>query len=892
MTSSFYSRPLGFTPQTAPSREKQHRQRIADLKESGQKEISQLKQRTSEFNSMVVQSNKLQDLKDEREVKRLTALSNQLNTFVQDGLVKYMQRQEQKHKIQQAEEIIALAGTGELDRFTQINDEQAKAVEELNIQYTDAKNQVLSAFELQNAKLSATERYKILNARGLNANQVQKNALYSQVFSQDAAKFKPWAARIIAGGVEGAPDHYVQLNNGQFFNVTKDYKSAPANVQDEVYSKLATQFITAHDRITVDQSGRSTSEVDKSIINKHLRIPIAKDIIAMRRQRLQDAEEAVANTEKLAIRETLRVALDNNNTEAVVKIISEESKNTVIWQGKNANTRRKTYLSNTLKDLISRDNIDEDQVNALLQQKINIHGAGSQTIEAFLGETADEIVSKAENLRIDRASRKRRLAKANYTEQMRNELNNTLKQRIEAAGDPDALNAINAQHKLNQERIRAASPHYQTLSPAEQARDKSFYSLPVRQKNRSESERIFEQAIKGRSQISLDEFFRIGGDTFDINYANELVKSGRVTENVFAGLDNVNSPGSKAVERALPEIKTTLETAFGQHLSDEIANPQIQKILNDVPRLATIMAKNLQAVDSSFAGNDEAALREALGDIVKRIKADNPSQFDEAASLSGYTAANYQHKGNLLGTGGFEVRGSNGIAAYSDENAGPSIGQKILNLLGFKRNVEDGISKDPSKDLITDSTNIFPGFTRQDDVGFDLDTHDPHNIIPSRQIQVLSKADPLKRHWTQIYNMQARKIGKEPIDWKTAYPQAYQDSLIHYASSEEEKDLARQGDVASIDRLTQLRENNKELPPNYRVSVMGMVVARDQVIPEIHFNKNLIHGAKLESRTYAEFLNNNEDQVKASKWLTQRLLSIASKDTDSAAEMAMRTFIG
>ena len=378
----------------------------------------------------------------------------------------------------------------------------------------------------------------------------------------------------------------------------------------------------------------------------------------------------------------------------------------------------------------------------------------------------------------------------------------------------------------------------------------------------------------------------------DRSYANELVKDGKVVENVFAGLDNVNSPGSKAVARALPEIKTTLETAFGQHLSDEIANPQIQKILNDVPRLATTMAKNLQAVESSFSGNDEAALRAALGDIVKRIKADNPSQFDEAASLSGYTAANYQHKGNLLGTGGFKVRGSNGIEAYSDENAGPSIGQKILNLLGFKRNVENGISKDPSKDLINDSTNIFPGFTRQDDIGFDLDTHDPHNIIPSRQIQVLSTADPLKRHWTQIYNMQARKIGKEPIDWKTAYPQAYQDSLIHYASSDEEKDLARQGDVASIERLTQLRENNKELPPNYRVSVMGMVVARDQVIPEIHFNKNLIYGAKLESRTYAEFLKNNEDQVKASKWLTHRLLVIADQDTDSAPEMAMRAFVG
>ena len=233
-----------------------------------------------------------------------------------------------------------------------------------------------------------------------------------------------------------------------------------------------------------------------------------------------------------------------------------------------------------------------------------------------------------------------------------------------------------AMHALKQSEIESQNQYFQGLDPSQQKTQRDYYALPVTQKNREQSEQFVKNALpgatKGGGEIDLDTLLDISNGSLDFNYMKELIKDGTVTQTSFAGLNNVNSAGTKTYNAALPEIEEALTKAYGVWHKDHIAPAQIQKALKRIKPIAIRRAKELLTVRPEFQGDDENALRQALGDIVRRIKADNPSQFPEAVNLDGYTAKNYRDL-----EGGFKVRGDRGIQAFSDENPGPSVPQRF-----------------------------------------------------------------------------------------------------------------------------------------------------------------------------------------------------------------------
>ena len=888
---TFYNQPTGFRSVTGPSREKQHQQRIADLKESGQKEISQLKQRTSEFNSMVVQANQIQDLKEQNEVKKLQNLSNQFNTFIQDGVVKRLQEEERKADIRRDTEAYTafmmgdgtamLDGANErLEEFNRIEEEKAK----LN---QGVATTLQSQFETQRTRFSLIEQHKMVTLQGLYGNKSALRGATRAFYQKAGENYPAWSARIKAGikSDENAPDHIVEID-GKPYNVTQNYKNEQDGLtRAKVDAALGWQYYHNNNLIAGNKGG-----IHQELAIKYLMQPIAKENQRAQQMSLLDQKQAVSNTNKIVYQDQIANAVQGDKPDYTLfaSIINRMSLDNYTWQGPQANKDRKADMVQMITEIAADKGRDEVDIETLLSQKVRIGQAGEQTVEAFLGVSKRSFIGKIDEERITTQNRLIKASKADYQVESANNRRETMLAMLN--GDRNAQ----AMHALKQSEIESQNQYFQGLDPSQQKTQRDYYALPVTQKNREQSEQFvknaFPGATKGGGEIDLDTLLDISNGSLDFNYMKELIKDGTVTQTSFAGLNNVNSAGTKTYNAALPDIEEALTKAYGVWHKDHIAPAQIQKALKRIKPIAIRMAKELQTVRPEFQGDEDGALRQAFGDIVRRIKADNPSQFPEAVNLDGYTAKNYRDL-----EGGFKVRGDRGIQAFSDENPGPSVPQRFKQLMGFTETVQNSVQENPSFDAIGykgPDQIVYPGLRSPDDVGFKIHDSDPNSTRPSNFIQQMAKNDPHNRHWTVLHDLQSDKIGKERIDWKKEYPKAYQESLYHYASSDEELNLARQGDNTSLIRLAQRRENNKTLPPEYRVSVMGMVEARDEIIPEIHFTNNLIHGAKLQSRTYEEFLKNNEDQVKASKWLTHRLLVIADQDTDSASERAMRAFVG
>ena len=884
-------------------------QKVKDLQVEGQREINGMRVAAQSMNQAYKDRNHYLDKKAESELKKAAAWSTRINTLVQDAIIPRLEQERINKKIETYNSGINLAlrleaGDPSVIPYFEKNDEYFKAWEEQKKIISDGYSNVVDEikkqelnYKLTQGKLRFDEEWKLLQVQKILSNDIAIQGFRSARIQRAVGDYPGWKQSVTTPRLdpEKGQDYWVQVQHGgeiRNINVNAEYETiSDIDLRNKVDGALLWDYINANDGVGPD--GRS--DLPQQAIQKLLINPLVKELNKERQEDLNTLRESVKDLRKNGFTTRFDNSLqkaDSDGGKAFFQDLNAVALLPVgenhLWESQEDKKKWiKTAITTSLSKIgqTSRSGYNDiyDVIPILTKDKLDIPGVGKMSFSSYLGYHGNdlhEFLGKLKTEAVTRNQTEEAHAAAEVPMGLRSARDEYLK--AVANGDTKAR----AKYDADVHELTTNSNWFQAQTKKKQQEILARYAPPSTFQDYNTS-KIWLEGEKGRWDIEgskpeiTSDFITENNPNFNPKLLRELIDNGVIVNETFAELDDPHSAGSKAFSNAYPELTRKLQEASGRKSSDELVSTEVTRISKLLKPTAVNMgkfAKNLEK--NKYEGNDLGAFQLGLKNLEYRIMADNPNIFKSRFSDSQWADIEKNHSSRAYNDGiNFNYQQRSGFTGIPHKLPEGIITTAVKNQT-FNTDIRDRVYNNDNP--IDKKGGILTPFESQDSEGFELySTSNEGEVSFSQAMQTLAKLDDRNRSLVDIYWLQQDKLGQTRTDFKTLYPITWEEHKLHNQQNRQTRELIKQGGEATS-RANDLMANQEDLPISYRINNDKFASTFEGPIPEMHFNSDLIYGAELQSTSYAEFLKNPKDQLKASRWLSQKYLALASEKSKNA----------